>query len=206
MGGAYQCESGNYHFDICSYLEIVDFENLAPVKVGEEGTLLLTTLHPFQQATPLIRYSTGDLVIRGPDECGCGEAGASFSKVLGRSKYCIYLGRPSKSDSNRKWIGHYEVRDILEKYPEYFIIEGYEAPIIKMMKEEREDSIKIKIEVCINKGVEKAEAEKKAKEGINEILAPWKDQLETGRLEVMINSLEVPAYTDPRSIRFFEQH
>lgn len=206
VGGAYQCEFGNYHYDLRSYPEMIDFENSETVKEGEEGRLLLTTLHPFQQTMPLIRYSTGDVVIRGPDTCKCGEVGTSFSKVLGKAKFCIYLGNLTKSEQRRKWIGHYEVRDALEEYPEYFLIDGYEAPIIKMTKDEKQYSTKIKMGICINKGVERREAEKKAEEVINKVLIPWSRHLEDEKIRVVTELIEVPPYSDPKFIGFFEQH
>lgn len=206
VGGAYQCEFGNYHYDLRSYPEIIGFETSETVNEGEEGRLLLTTLHPFQQTMPLIRYSTGDIVMRGPDACKCGEAGASFSKVLGKTKFCIYLGHLIESEENRKWIGHYEVRDALEEYPEYFIIEGYEAPIIKMTKDEKRCSTEIKMEVCINKGVDRREAEKKAEEVVNKALTPWAGHLEISKIKVVTELKEVPPYSDPKSMGFFEQH
>ncbi len=205
-GGAYQCEYGNYHYDICSYPEIIDVEKLNPAKEGEEGRLLLTTLYPFQQTMPLIRYVTGDIVIKGPDVCKCGEVGASFSKVLGKAKFCIYLGGLIKSENKRKWIGHYEVRDVLEEYPEYFIIEGYEAPIIKMVKEQKQHSLKIKMQFCINKRVKISEAEKKAEEAVNKVLTPWNHYLKSEKIKVITELIKVPPYSDPKSLGFFEQH
>lgn len=206
VGGAYQCEFGNYHYDLRSYLEIIDLQNSETVKEGEEGRILITTLHPFQQTMPLIRYSTGDIVIRGPDTCKCGEVGTSFSNVLGKAKFCIYLGRLTKSEQNRKWIGHYEVRDAFEECPEYFIIDGYEAPIIKMTKDEKRHCTKIKTEICINKGVKKREAEKKAEELINKVFMPWSRRRENGEIEVVTELIEVTPYSDPKSMGFFEQH
>lgn len=207
VGGAYRCEFGNYHYDLRSYPEIIDFEKSETVKKGEEGRLLLTTLHPFQQTMPLIRYSTGDIVIRGPDNCKCSEVGTSFSKVLGKAKFCVYLRNLTKSEkSSRKWIGHYEVRDVLEECAEYFVIDGYEAPIIKIMKEEKQYTTKIKMKICINKGLERREAEKKAEELISKVLTPWRRHLENGEIEVVTELIEVPPFSDPKSMGFFEQH
>jgi hypothetical protein len=53
--------SGWWHFDPCVIPEVVDAKSLQPVQEGL-GVLVLTALFPFQQAQPLVRYSTGDLV------------------------------------------------------------------------------------------------------------------------------------------------
>jgi phenylacetate-CoA ligase len=50
--------------------EVVDSETLAPVGDGEPGELLLTNLG--RTASPVIRYRTGDVVVRETSPCGCG--------------------------------------------------------------------------------------------------------------------------------------
>jgi phenylacetate-coenzyme A ligase PaaK-like adenylate-forming protein len=62
FGGAGQClKCGWWHFDPFLIPEVVTPRTLAPVKEGM-GILLLTALFPFQQAQPMVRYCTGDLV------------------------------------------------------------------------------------------------------------------------------------------------
>ena len=78
-----ECPRGLMHtFDFWNYLEIVDEHN-RPVKEGEEGRVVVTNL--FNYSMPLIRYEIGDLAVRGPDQCGCGDFSHTIAKVTGRS-------------------------------------------------------------------------------------------------------------------------
>lgn len=62
FGGASEdAWSGWWHFDPCVLPEVVDANSLQPVHEGI-GILVMTALFPFQQAQPLVRYATGDLV------------------------------------------------------------------------------------------------------------------------------------------------
>jgi phenylacetate-coenzyme A ligase PaaK-like adenylate-forming protein len=62
FGGAAQVVPGGpWIFDVEAIPEIVHPRTLVPVKHGV-GVLLMTSLYPFSQMTPLIRYYTGDLV------------------------------------------------------------------------------------------------------------------------------------------------
>ena len=62
FGGATEDPStGWYLFDPCCFPEVVALDTRQPISEGL-GELLLTTLYPFQQGLPLIRYATGDLV------------------------------------------------------------------------------------------------------------------------------------------------
>ncbi len=64
-------------------VEVVDPETLEPVKEGEAGELVLTTLS--KEAFPMIRYRTGDLTRLLPGECPCGRTGRRMTRVLGRT-------------------------------------------------------------------------------------------------------------------------
>jgi phenylacetate-CoA ligase len=50
--------------------EVVDSATLAPVADGQPGELLLTNLG--RLGSPVIRYRTGDIVVRRSEPCGCG--------------------------------------------------------------------------------------------------------------------------------------
>ena len=78
-----ECTKGLMHtFDFWNYLEILD-ENNQPVKEGEEGKVVVTNL--FNYSMPLIRYEIGDLAIRGPDQCTCGNILPTLKTVTGRT-------------------------------------------------------------------------------------------------------------------------
>ncbi len=69
---AWECREGHgYH--VCDdgvLVEVLD-EDGRPVGVGETGHVVATALHSY--AMPFVRYRTGDLAVRGPDACPCGQ-------------------------------------------------------------------------------------------------------------------------------------
>jgi phenylacetate-CoA ligase len=64
-------------------LEIIDPETLRPVKPGEIGEMVVTTLS--KEASPLIRYRTRDLTRLMPNPCSCGNILPMHDSILGRS-------------------------------------------------------------------------------------------------------------------------
>ncbi len=84
-GVAFECQEQNgLHIWEDSYLfEIVDPETLQPVKEGEVGELVITTLD--REAMPLIRYRTRDLTRVLPGECPCGRTHRRLDRLKGRS-------------------------------------------------------------------------------------------------------------------------
>lgn len=71
-----------YHFDPFVVAEVVDVDDVHRSIDSGIGQLLLTTLYPFTQMTPLVRYQTGDLVERLPPASACGDTAAI--RPLGR--------------------------------------------------------------------------------------------------------------------------
>ncbi|MBR5336619.1 MAG: phenylacetate--CoA ligase [Lachnospiraceae bacterium] len=65
------------------YPEIIDPETLEPVKEGETGELVFTTLT--KEALPLFRYRTKDLTSITYEKCECGRTSARISRFKGRS-------------------------------------------------------------------------------------------------------------------------
>lgn len=77
-----ECRKGLLHpFLFWNYLEILDKDN-QPVHEGEEGRVVVTNL--FNYSMPLIRYEIGDMAIRGPEKCPCGNILPTLEKVTGR--------------------------------------------------------------------------------------------------------------------------
>lgn len=64
-------------------LEILDPETLEPVKDGDVGEMVVTTLS--KEAVPLIRYRTRDLTALKPGTCKCGSILPRHDRILGRS-------------------------------------------------------------------------------------------------------------------------
>jgi phenylacetate-CoA ligase len=64
-------------------VEVVDPETLQPVKLGDVGELVITTLT--KEAFPMIRYRTRDLTRLMPEPCPCGRTLRRMSRVMGRT-------------------------------------------------------------------------------------------------------------------------
>ena len=62
-------------------LEVVDPTSGEPVEDGSPGEMVLTTLR--KRARPMIRFRTGDIIQRYPENCACGRTHVRFN-VLGR--------------------------------------------------------------------------------------------------------------------------
>lgn len=96
--------SEDYHL-----VEVVDPEDGERVSEGERGVLVIT--HLIKEATPMIRYWTGDITKIEYEKCGCGRTHArSPDGILGRvDDMIVYQG-----------ISFYpsEVEDVLRKFPE----------------------------------------------------------------------------------------
>jgi hypothetical protein len=80
--------SGWWHFDPCVVPEVVDVNSLQPIHEGI-GVLVVTALFPFQQAQPLVRYATGDLVQATHSLPHC--RGELAMRPLGRASDSVFM-------------------------------------------------------------------------------------------------------------------
>jgi len=64
-------------------VEVIHPDTLQPVKLGEAGELVVTTLT--KEAFPMIRYRTRDLTRLMPEPCPCGRTLRRMSRVMGRT-------------------------------------------------------------------------------------------------------------------------
>ena len=64
-------------------VEIINPKTLEPVKTGDEGELVFTTIT--KEGFPLIRYRTGDITSLNPQPCPCGRTFLRMAKVTGRT-------------------------------------------------------------------------------------------------------------------------
>jgi phenylacetate-CoA ligase len=80
---AWECpKTGLYHTEDDSLvLEVV--RNGKPVAEGESGEVVITGLH--SRVFPLIRYSLGDVAVRGPASCPCGAPFSTLERIQGRT-------------------------------------------------------------------------------------------------------------------------
>lgn len=84
-GVAFECtyQNGLHIWEDAYIVEILDPETLEPVKDGEIGELVMTTLD--RTAMPLIRYRTRDLTRFLPGDCSCGRTHRRLDRIAGRS-------------------------------------------------------------------------------------------------------------------------
>jgi phenylacetate-CoA ligase len=93
IAGAGECRAlCGLHLSPYVLVEVVDPQTGEPVARGDLGELVYTTLN--RQATPLLRYRSGDLGRLLPDEpCPCGEVPTDrMSRIVGRTDDMIFLG------------------------------------------------------------------------------------------------------------------
>lgn len=79
---AWECvETGRYH--VCDDNVIVEIlKDGRPVAEGESGEVVLTCLHSY--GMPFIRYRMGDIVVKGPETCTCGQPFSTLLSIKGR--------------------------------------------------------------------------------------------------------------------------
>jgi len=65
------------------YVEVIDPETLETLPEGEDGELVFTSLK--KEATPLIRYRTGDIGSIKSGKCKCGRTTVRMSRIKGRA-------------------------------------------------------------------------------------------------------------------------
>lgn len=84
-GVACEClEQNGLHINEDHFLaEIIDPHTLKPVKPGETGELVITTLT--KEAFPVIRFRTRDLTRFMPGTCACGRETMRMARIQGRS-------------------------------------------------------------------------------------------------------------------------
>lgn len=109
MGTAFtECEhmQGGHHHPELIITEIVD-KNSQPVKEGEEGELVITTLG--FEALPLLRFKTGDIVKAHYGECNCGRNTMRLGPVVGRKKQMVkYKGTTLYPPAMHDLLNHFD--------------------------------------------------------------------------------------------------
>ena len=109
FGGAGEClECGGFHFDPVVVPEVVDLTTKEPIDQGTGG-LVLTSLYPFVQLQPMIRYWTGDLFEVG--DVGCY---APTFRYRGRLNHALL--DPDRPD--RPLLAGVDLIEALDRHPE----------------------------------------------------------------------------------------
>ena len=90
-GVAHECshKKGLHIFSDVFYPEVIDSKTGKPVKKGEKGELVITTLT--KRAIPLLRYGTRDIVSINYEKCACGRTSPRISKIVGRTDDMIIV-------------------------------------------------------------------------------------------------------------------
>lgn len=111
-GVAFECEqqNGMHVWEDAYLVEIINPDTLQPVKPGEVGELVMTTLR--RTGMPIIRYRTRDLTHILDGQCPCGCAHARMARMVGRSDDMLIIRGvnvfPSQIEEvlmRHKWLG-----------------------------------------------------------------------------------------------------
>ena len=142
---AMECDAHTlHHFDVFAIPEVVDPTSGQKVPLGREGVLVLTSLYPFQQGQPLIRYWTDDLVVLTADKCKCGLKCLSIKRFVGRRRYCIDLRNIIDESFERRYFSYIDVYEVLDTMPE---LTGIYRPKFFIKKIIKQEHVKILVEV-----------------------------------------------------------
>ncbi|HET58726.1 MAG TPA: phenylacetate--CoA ligase [Deltaproteobacteria bacterium] len=90
-GVAFECpeKQGMHIWEDNYFVEIIDPDTLEPVREGDEGELVLTTLR--REGMPILRYRTKDLTRFVPGPCSCGRTHRRISRITGRTDDMLIL-------------------------------------------------------------------------------------------------------------------
>lgn len=109
FGGANWCSKcDGFHFDPHVVPEIIDFDRRRTLSEGC-GVLLLTSLYPFVQLQPMIRYFTGDIFKLDPFACD-----QPRFEFLGRLTHALF----NPDDPRDLWLSGVDVIEALDRHPE----------------------------------------------------------------------------------------
>ncbi len=84
-GVAFECpnQNGLHIWEDSFLVEIINPQTLQPVRDGEEGELVMTTLQ--REGMPILRYRTKDLTRIIPEPCSCGRTHRRIERIKGRT-------------------------------------------------------------------------------------------------------------------------
>ena len=118
----------------------------SPVPEGHEGLLLVTSLYPFQQAQPVIRYDTGDLVTQKGKQCECGAIAPSV-EFRGRLQHCLDLTDVVPANVGKRRVASADVQDLLEDIPEVPSLFYPRFELKRIKRKDRSVAIRLEAEV-----------------------------------------------------------
>jgi phenylacetate-CoA ligase len=101
--------TGLHMMDDFIYSEVIDASTAENVPYGEKGELVIT--HLYKEASPLLRYRTGDLTYMIRERCKCGREITLPKGVIGRTDEML------KIKGVKFWPS--QIGNILREFPEY---------------------------------------------------------------------------------------
>jgi len=160
-------DRGLHIMDDLIYAEVIDPITCEDVPEGEKGELVIT--HLYKEASPLLRYRTGDLTFMVKEKCPCGREVTLPRGVIGRTDEML------KVKGVKFWPS--QVGNILREFPEcrdrYRVMVRSETGVDRLeMMVEGNESAKAKIEELSRRlkqetllGFDKVEIVEKLEEG-----------------------------------------
>ncbi len=134
-GVAFECEvkNGMHIWEDAYIVEMLEPGGGKTLKDGEDGELVMTTL--CREATPILRYRTGDLTSIMTGECSCGRTHRRIARIKGRVDDMLIVNGVNMYPS--------QIESILMKIPE--VGTNYQICIDKKASIDR---LTIKTEIC----------------------------------------------------------
>ncbi|WP_455538891.1 DVU_1553 family AMP-dependent CoA ligase [Terrisporobacter sp.] len=154
LGAAVDCKfhKGMHIRENDLLVEIVDPLTREPVKIGEKGEILITTLT--REAMPLIRYATGDICNFNNEICGCKSVLKRLDNIKFRQECRQYIGENLYIDIQEIDDKIFKIKDIINtkisllKDEKQYILSLELATLNKesyLRKEKLHDKIKIQL-------------------------------------------------------------
>lgn len=133
-------------------VEVVDQKTGLPVKEGERGEMLLTTLR--KEVRPMIRFRTGDIVTYTNEKCACGRT-LKRIKVVGRIDDMFIAGGVNVFPSDIEHVirkfdtltGEYRVNIVEDRHITKFTVEVERREGAEISKEALRDQVAYEIKM-----------------------------------------------------------
>lgn len=188
-GNAVECylNPSIYHFDISMIPEVLDIHSKERLSHNQEGALVLTTLYPFQQAMPLIRYWTNDTAELSNEPCECGFWGYSIKKFIGRAEYCIDISNILPFVKKRRIFSYVDVLEVLDNIPE---LDSRKLRIENIQFDDKSITIKISVELVRHIDLERSnQIVEEIQYGLQEAYKEWNELFREGKIKFHIELL-----------------
>ncbi|NHJ84270.1 MAG: phenylacetate--CoA ligase family protein [Asgard group archaeon] len=142
IGSECKCHNG-YHIFPTNYVEIIDPKTGQPVKKGEYGELVVTTLR--REAMPLIRYRTGDITREILGECECGLKLPRIDYLQGRADDRVIIGAAEKYYPITFDLVFDSIKEVKDYWIEIYAENGKDTLKVYVLTENPSDKLQKKI-------------------------------------------------------------